>query len=195
MVRRRVTVCALAASALIAGCGGERELAGITRQPAPQVDAVTLPDVSRGGQPFALRAAPGELLIVFFGYTNCPDICPTTMSDVRRAREAMGDDAARVDVAMVTVDPERDAEVLTDYVQDFVPDGHALATDDPVALRSAAEPFGVTYAVEEHDGHTEVGHSSQLFAVDETGKLVVTWSFGTSADDLAADLRALLPEQ
>ncbi len=184
----------LAALVVVSGCDGGRELAGYTRDPAPKVDAIALPDVGHDGAPFALRASPGELLVVYFGYTNCPDICPTTMADLGRALEQLGDDAGRVDVAMVTVDPERDTDVLADYVQGFVPDAHALATDDAAALRAVAEPFGVSYDVQVQDGRTEVGHSSQLFAVDETGTLLVTWSFGTSADDLAADLRTLLPD-
>ncbi|HEX4983702.1 MAG TPA: SCO family protein, partial [Ilumatobacteraceae bacterium] len=77
----RVAV-ALAGFALgLASCGGGgRELVGYTLETAPQVDTVALPDVSRGGEPFELRARTGGLLVVYFGYTNCPDVCPTTMS-------------------------------------------------------------------------------------------------------------------
>jgi protein SCO1/2 len=193
MIHRTTALAAIAVAA-VAGCGGGHELVGLTRDPAPQVDAVALPDVSRDGVPFQLRAEPGELLVVYFGYTHCPDICPTTMAHLARARTELGDDAARVDVAMVTVDPERDLTVLTDYVQGFVPDGHALATSDAATLRSVAEPFGVSYDVTAAAGHdVEVGHSSYLFGVDEHGTLIVTWPFGTTADDLAADFEALLP--
>lgn len=191
MVRLAGIVVALL---VVSGCDGGRELAGYTRDPAPKVDAVALPDVGDDGAPFALRASPGELLVVYFGYTNCPDICPTTMADLGRALEQLGDDAGRVGVAMVTVDPERDTDVLADYVQGFVPDAHALATPDAATLQSVADPFGITYDVRTTpDGSVEVGHSSYLFAVDAGGTLVVTWPFGTSAEDLAADLRQLLP--
>ena len=78
---------------------------------------------------------------MYFGYTNCPDVCPTTMADLGAALDRLDDeDAARVDVAMVTVDPERDTAVLADYVQSFVADAHAMATDDPAALRAAGGP-------------------------------------------------------
>lgn len=195
MIRRALALAGLGGALVAAGCGGERELVGLTREPAPQVDAVALPDVSRDGAPFELRAQPGGLLVVYFGYTHCPDICPTTMADLARALDDLGDDAARVDVAMVTVDPERDAEVLAEYVTGFVADGHALATDDGATLRSVAETFGVTYDVRTApDGDVEVGHSSYLFGVDATGTLVITWPFGTAADDLAADLDALLDD-
>jgi protein SCO1 len=175
------------------GGGGERELVGLTRDPEPVVDAVALPDVSRGGEPFEFRAPDGGVLVVFFGYTNCPDICPTTMADLRAALGELGDDANRVEVAMVTVDPERDTDVLTGYVQSFVPDGHALATDDADALRSAADVFGVSYeVVTTPSGEVEVGHSSLTFGVDDTGTLKITWPFGTTAADMAADLEQLL---
>jgi len=195
MIRRALALAGLGITVATAGCGGDRELVGLTRDPAPQVDAVTLPDVSRDGAPFELRAEPGGLLVVYFGYTNCPDICPTTMADLARALDDLGDDADRVDVAMVTVDPDRDTDVLADYVDDFVAGGHALATADSAALRSVAESFGVTYDVRTApDGDVEVGHSSYLFGVDASGMLVVTWPFGTSADDLAADLDSLLDD-
>ncbi len=151
--------------------------------------------MANGGQPFEFRAAPDGLLVVYFGYTNCPDICPTTMADLRTALGDVGEDAERIDVAMVTVDPDRDTDVLADYVRGFVPDGHAIATDDQQALRSVAEPFGVSYEVfTSPAGDVEVGHSSNLFVVDDTGTLVLTWSFGTSADELAGDLEQLLDE-
>jgi protein SCO1 len=185
----------LAAVSVLAACGGgdDRELVGLTRDPAPQVDAVDLPDVSDGGAPFPFRAEDGGLLVVYFGYTNCPDVCPTTLADLRTALGDIGDDAERVDVAMVTIDPARDTPVLTDYVQSFVPDAHAIATDDQSALQSVAAPFGVTYEVRTNpNGEVEVGHTSALFAVDDAGQLAITWTFPTPADDIAGDLRQLL---
>jgi len=193
-------VASLVLAGLLVACGGDDggELTGLTRDPEPQVDTVALPDVSTGGEPFELRAPTDGLLVVYFGYTNCPDVCPTTLADLKAALEELGDEADRVEVAMVTVDPERDTPVLAEYVQSFVPGAHALATDDPAALQSAAEPFGVSYQVTTGpDGEIDVGHSSYLFAVDETGKLVITWPVGVdensaSAEDLAADMRQLL---
>jgi len=195
----RRALAALLLAPVLASCGGDdHELVGLTRDPEPQVDAVALPDLSHDGAPFEIRAPADGLLVVYFGYTNCPDVCPTTMADVKTALDDLGDDAERVEVAMVSVDPERDIPVLDDYVQSFVPGGHALATDDQAALQSAAAPFGVSYQVTTGpDGKIDVSHSSYLFAVDDAGKLVVTWPVGldetsTSADDLAADMRRLL---
>lgn len=182
--------------ALLAACGGsDRELVGYTREPAPQVDAVELPDLSNGGRPFALRAAPGELLVVYFGYTNCPDFCPTTLSDFRLARQRL-DEPGRVDLAMVTVDPERDLPILADYIGSFVDDGHALGTDDSSLLAQVSAPFGVNYAVTEaDDGEIEVAHTTSLYVIDDLGQLALTWQFGVGIDDLAGDLEQLLRER
>ena len=196
MSRTRAIVAALgAAVSLLAACGGggSHEFVGYTRDSEPVVDVAALPDLSNGGQPFEMRAQPGHLLVVYFGYTNCPDFCPTTMTNVARAQQDLGDDGSRIDVAMVTVDPERDTAVLADYVRSFVPDAHALATDDAALLATVAEPFGVSYQVStKPDGSIDVAHTTFLYAVDEHGSLVITWPSGTSADDLAADLRQLL---
>lgn len=180
----------------MAGCGGgQRELVGLTRDPAPSVGEEAVPDVSRGREPFRFAATGADrLLVVFFGYTNCPDVCPTTLADLRRALDDLGDDADRVDTVMVTIDPTRDADVVTDYVQGFVPEAHAVALGDDARLQQLALSFGISYQVSVRDGgRVDVTHSdTTLFAVDDSGTLVLTWPFGTSSDDLAADLDQLL---
>jgi protein SCO1/2 len=199
----RTLLAAVAAVAVLvaAGCGGgdDHELVGLTRDPEPQVDGTPLPDVADGGTPFTIKAPAGGLLIVYFGYTNCPDVCPTTLSDLKVALGDLGDDASRVATAMITVDPQRDTAVLADYVRSFVPDAHALATDDQAALQAVAGPFGVSYQVTTSPaGEVQVAHSSYLFAVDDAGKLVLTWPVSadaqttTSVKDLAADMKLLL---
>ena len=198
--RGRLAALAIGALITMAACGSseaESGLSGFVRDPAPQVDAVALPDLSQGGEDFALRAAPGELLVVYFGFTNCPDICPTTLADLRTATRKLDPaDAERISLAMVTVDPDRDIPVLVDYAQTFMPDAHALATTDAALLQQAADPFGVTYSVEVDDeGSVEVAHSSQLYVVDDQGQLVLTWQFGIESDEISADLAALLKER
>ncbi|MGA1345550.1 MAG: SCO family protein [Ilumatobacteraceae bacterium] len=177
---------------VLVACGGDRELAGYVRTPAPSLVGVTLPELTADGADFELRAAPGRLLVIYFGYTNCPDYCPTTMQDLRIALRSVAE-ADRVDVAMVTVDPERDNSILGDYVRSFFPDGIALGTPDAGRLARAAEPFGVSYAVTTAaDGDVEVAHSTQLFAVDPSGDLIITWPFGLDRDELARDIDDLL---
>lgn len=194
------SICLLVAACLaVTACGGEdRELAGYRREPAPVVGSLTLPDQSNGGAEFALQADPDGLLVVYFGYTNCPDFCPTTLSDLRLAmRQLDEEDADRIDVAMVTVDPERDLPVLADYVGSFFEDGHALGTTDEQQLRSVAAPFGVSYELARDDDGTvvDVGHTTSLYAIDDDGELALTWQFGVPIDELRADLEQLLAEQ
>ena len=184
-------------AAVTVGCGGsaEYEVGGWVRQPLPPVDTVALPDVANGDTPFEFRAPPGEVLVVYFGFTFCPDVCPTTLSDLQAALEALGDDAQRVEVAFVTVDPGRDqGDTLTGYIGFFTDGrGHALRTEDPELLAAAAEPFGVEYEVTTNaEGEIEVGHTASLFVVDDQGRLLITWPFGTSPEVLAADLAWLL---
>jgi len=182
---------------LAAGCSsGTTELAGYTRDPLPVVGAASLPDASNGGAPFAFQAEPGGLLVVYFGYTSCPDVCPTTMAEIRTGLEDLGSDADRVEMAMITVDPGRDTgDVLTNYVHAFVPAGHALRTEDDAALRAAADAFGATYQVTENDdGTVEVAHTAHVYVVDDAGRLRVTWPFGTPGADMANDLRILMGE-
>jgi protein SCO1 len=197
-MRRRVLAGLVALGVAVGACGGDgdRELNGLTRDPAPQVDATPFPDLSQGGQPFDFRAPQGGLLLVYFGYTNCPHECPTTMAAINASLAELGDDADRISVAMVTVDPERDTDVLADFVQSFVPGAHAIATDDIDALRQFAERFGVTFDVAKSPGGpVEVTHSAYLFAVDDAGRLAITWPFGTPVEDLVGDIRQLLSDR
>lgn len=183
-----------AAVTVAAACGsGPAELSGYTLDPPPVVGDLALPDTAVGEE-MALRAEEGGLLLLFFGYTSCPDVCPLTMANIRQALRDLGDRADRVQVAMVTVDPDRDTpEVLTEYVHTFVPDGHALRADDDAALRLAADRFGVSYSVTTtDDGSVEVAHTGTVFVIDEHGEVVLGWSFGTTAAEMTGDLAALL---
>ena len=113
-----------------AGSTAPDQIEGMRRDPPLDVSGVTLPEVSPGqpDQPFELVARPGHLLFVYFGYTHCPDLCPTTMADLRKGLKQLGPDAERVDVAFVTVDPERDtADVLPTYLSSFVDGARALS--------------------------------------------------------------------
>lgn len=182
--------------ATLAACGEaqptDEQLGGVVRTPKPDVQLVSLPDTD--GAEHNLQAEPGGLLVLYFGYTSCPDVCPTTMSDLSAALGLIGDDADKVQVAMATVDPDRDTpDVLSDYVTAFFPDGIGLRTEDPAALKAAAEPLGASYDVTTaDDGEIEVTHTGFLYVIDDQGLLRVQWPFGTSDDDMAHDLEVLL---
>jgi protein SCO1/2 len=157
------------------------------------VGDIELPDVSNGGEPFRLAASPGGALVVYFGFTSCPDVCPTTLSDLKAALGDMEDMADRVDVAMVTIDPDRDFDAtLEAYVTAFVPDGHPLRTDDDVELRAAADAFGADYSVIKTDDEPNVLHTAYLYAVDDAGEVAVVWPFGAEPSDIRSGLEDLL---
>ena len=207
MINRISTVGARSAAVILAlglvvtACGGSGDdggtaLRGSVREPAPNVAEVSLPDGSADGADFSFQADEGELLLVYFGYTSCPDVCPTTLADVRNAVRSLDEaDADRVTLAMATVDPERDTpEVLTGYVQTFVPGGHALVTDDYELLTKVGDAFGASFGVETGwDGEPVVEHTGFLYAVDDAGRIVVTWPFGMKSADMAHDIEQLLP--
>lgn len=177
--------------------GADRELAGIVREPAPVVDATPVPSLTNPGSDVMFRAEQGGFQAVYFGYTNCPDVCPTTMADwaitLRRLPEEL---AAQVSTVMVTVDPDRDNDILPGYIESFVADAEAAGTTDADVLAAAAAPFGVSYEVITNDeGDVEVSHSGFLYLVDDQGRLVVTWPFGTSSTEMAADIEQLFAAQ
>jgi protein SCO1 len=208
---RRWRAGALAAAVLVvASCGGEggqgglsspTTLAGVVREAPLQVADVVLPEVgSSGGEPMAMRAPDGEVLLVYFGYTTCPDVCPMTMSDIRIAIEDLDADLAeRVTVAMVTVDPDRDQpETLSGYLGSFFERTAALRTEDPDELATAARAFGVQYEVEPHEpGDTsyEVAHSAVTYVVDDRGTVLVEWPFGFAREHMTADLSTVLTQE
>lgn len=179
-----------------AGSAGRPALAGIVRDPSLEVAGISLPTASPTPEPMAMKAKAGELLLVYFGYTSCPDVCPTTMTDISIAlKDLPAKLAKRVNVAMVTVDPERDtAMVLTGYLAHFFDTGVGLRTDDPATLQQAATAFGVKYEVEQHTpGETyAVSHSAITYVVDDTGRVVVEWPFGFDSADMTSDITHLL---
>lgn len=144
--------------------------------------------------PFELRAAPDEMLIVYFGYTHCPDVCPTTLVAIKNAKKKVGAALAdRVDLAMVTVDPERDtAEVLPRYLSSFTDKFHALVPASESELRAAEKPFGATSSVTKTDGEVKVVHGGTAYIVDSKGDVVVEWPFGLDAASMAHDIQVLL---
>ena len=195
--RGRVVALLVGAALAVAGCGSDDDadaLSGIVRDPAPQVDLVSLPSLSEPGSEVEFRAEDGGIKIVYFGFTNCPDVCPTTLADLTVALRMLDpEDADAVEVVMVGVDPAHDNEVLDGYVKTFIPDAIAAGSDDTELLDESGEPFGASWEVRTtEDGSVEVDHSPFLYAVDDQGRLVLTWQFGAASEDIANDLSTLL---
>lgn len=178
--------------------------AGYNRTPPPDVSATEFVDYSGdpAGTPFVPVAAESELLLMYFGYLSCPDVCPTTLAELSNALKLMPEeDAQRISVGMVSVDPDRDqGPAISTYLDVFVDRHHGLLAPDVAGLDESAEVFGVLYEVEDHEqGDTsyEVGHSATVYVVDDEGLII--WELGFSADrdpQLTADtLESILTER
>jgi protein SCO1/2 len=136
----------------------------------------------------------GKLVVMFFGYTHCPDVCPTTMSDLAQALNLMGNNADKVQVLFVTIDPERDTQaLLSQYVPAFNP-GFLGLMGDEAATAKVAKDFRIFYQkVKSKDGKSyEVDHTSGTYVFDQTGKLRLFMKYGQGAQSIAHDLNELL---
>ncbi|MBL0143673.1 MAG: SCO family protein [Betaproteobacteria bacterium] len=136
----------------------------------------------------------GKVVALFFGYTHCPDVCPTTLSDMANALRALGPDAQRVQVLFVTVDPRRDTpELLKNYVPAFNPTFLGLY-GDAAATAKVTKDFKI-YAAERPGKTPEsytVDHSAQTLVFDTNGRLRLMLPYGAPADRIASDLKILL---
>jgi protein SCO1/2 len=143
-----------------------------------------------------VRAADvrGEVVLLFFGYTHCPDVCPTTLARLAQAIKAMGDKGRRVRILFVTVDPARDPpELLHDYVRAFSPQATGLR-GSTAQLDALARRYRVAYGRDAPDAHGDyaVSHSSAVFAFDAEGRARLLIQPELSAGDIAADLARLV---
>ena len=144
------------------------------------------------GKPRTLADFRGRVTVLFFGYTHCPDICPTTLAELAGVMKALGKDAERVQVLMVTVDPERDTpEVLSKYVPAFDPRFLGLY-GDAAATQRAAKEFKIYYEKRKTGDTYSIDHSGQSYVIDQQGRLRLLVRPDRIAQDLPADLRTLL---
>ncbi len=137
----------------------------------------------------------GKAVVLFFGFTHCPDVCPTTLADAAGVMKKLGKDADRVQVLMVTVDPERDTpEVLAKYVPAFDPRFLGLYGDSAATQRAAKE-FKIFYEKRKAGDSYSIDHSGQSYVIDPLGRLRLFVRHDRIAADLAQDLRVLLAEK
>lgn len=161
--------------------------------------------VDHNGRPVTLESFRGHPVLLFFGFTRCPDVCPLTLAKLSRAAQRAGRPARDARILLVTVDPERDTPgVLRAYVERFGP-GVVGLTGDPAALEEARRGYGAyvarapARAADPHAGHgahpaTEPGrtiHSGVVYGIDRRGDLQVVISETAGEGEMAADVRAL----
>lgn len=150
--------------------------------------------LDHNGRHRQLRDFRGKAVAVFFGYTHCPDVCPTTLYDFSVAMKMLGPDAAKVQVLFVTVDPERDTPaVLGQYVPAFNPTFIGLYAD-PVKTALVAKKFHVYYHKHAPDsaGRYAVDHSAFTYVYDPSGRLRLKMPYAETPADIANDLRQIL---
>nr|WP_050605740.1 SCO family protein [Ruegeria sp. 6PALISEP08] len=137
----------------------------------------------------------GKWMLVFFGFTNCPDVCPTTLSEVAVVQEGLGNQSTQVQPIFISIDPERDTPaVLAEYVPLFDA-GIIGLTGTPEQIAETSKTFPIFYERIEQatapDGYT-MGHTSHLFLFDKDAGFVQSWSYGTPAEEILADLKQRL---
>lgn len=137
----------------------------------------------------------GKKVILYFGYTSCPDVCPTTLGVLREALAALGEKAAAFQVFFISVDPARDTPTIASaYAARFSPTFVGL-TGTPEEIAQTAAAFGIFYKLNPPDpknGYYSVDHSASVLVLDEEGRLILTWPYGLTAPQVEEDLRSLL---
>jgi protein SCO1/2 len=150
-----------------------------------------------GGAGFQLREAQGKVVALFFGYTSCPDICPTTLAELNQALQELGDRADQVQVLFVTVDPERDTpDRVQEYVNHFNPSFIGLSGSE-AELMGVWNDYGVFRQVVESTSAAGylVDHTARVTLIDQQGNLRVSFGFDTPVEDVVHDLDLLLSEE
>jgi len=195
MHRRTVFALVLCAALSLAGCdraGSSARFNGADITGAEYARTLALPD--QNGQPRTLADFKGKVTVVFFGYTQCPDACPTTMAELAQVKKLLGKDGERLQGVFVTIAPERDTpQVLKPYMESFDPSFVALR-GTPEQTAATAKEFKVFYA--KSPGKTpdsySMDHTAGSYVFDTQGRVRLFESYGRGAEALAADLKVLL---
>ena len=189
-----VAAATLALSGLLAACSEDKpQFNAIDLSGADYAKDFSLADAQ--GAKRTLADFRGKVVAMFFGYTHCPDFCPTTMAELAQVKQQLGADGSKLQALFVTVDPERDtADNLKNYVTAFDPSFIALRPDSPEQLATVAKDFKVYYKKVEGkspDSYT-MDHSAGMYLYDPQGRLRLYTRYGTDPKLLMSDIRLLL---
>ena len=201
---RRFAIKKLAACAFLASAGG---LLTACQPDKPQFKAIDITgaDYAQGfqltdsnGQQRSLADYKGKVVVVFFGFTQCPDVCPTTMNEMAQVKKLLGTDGDKLQVVFISIDPERDTpEVLKAYMGSFDPSFAGLYAASPDALAALAKDFKIYY--KKVDGKTptsySMDHTAASYVYDPQGRLRLYARYGMGAQAMADDIRLLLQAQ
>ena len=199
-MKKRNALKFIASSILLTGAVGIISACSEKKQNFSAID-ITGADYARdfaltdhNGQPRSIKDFAGKVVVLFFGYTQCPDVCPTTMAELAEVKKLLGKDGERLQGLFVTVDPQRDSpEVLKAYMGNFDPTFLALY-GTPEKLEALAKEYKMYFKKAEGKTPTSytMDHSAGSYVYDTQGKLRLYTSYGTGAQPLAADIRLLL---
>ena len=186
-----IITCSLAL--LAAGCDGGPKFKSTDITGADYGKSLDLTD--HNGKPRHLEDFRGKAVVVFFGFTHCPDVCPTTLAEMSQVVKSLGPDGDRVQVLLVTVDPERDTrEALAKYVTAFDPRFLGMY-GDLEATRRVAKDFKVYFEKRKTGDSYSVDHSAQSYVIDPQGRLRLFVRHDRISSDLPDDLKTLLREK
>ena len=199
-ILKRTLLVAAFAVAVLGGCD---RLGGVAQKPSFKAVDITGAEYARelsltdaDGKARQLSDFKGKVTLVFFGYTQCPDVCPTTLAELAAVKRDLGKDGKRVQGVFVSVDPERDTpEILKAYMASFGPDFVALR-GTPEETQTAAKNFKVFYAKSpgKTEGSYTMDHTAGTYVFDAQGRVRLFVRYGSGAEALLHDLKLLLAE-
>ena len=189
-------------ASLLAGCdklgfssAPKASFQGVDLTGAAYARGFSLPD--QNGRTRTLEDFKGKVVVVFFGFTQCPDVCPTTLAELAQVKKALGADGDKVQGVFITVDPERDKpELLKAYLESFDP-GFVALRGSPEQLKDVAKEFKIYYAKvpgKTPDSYT-MDHTAASFLFDPQGRVRVFSRYGAGATALMSDIKALIAGQ
>jgi protein SCO1/2 len=201
----------LSLSLLLAGCGDETgatadiqaseqpvyepPTAGTPIEPPRELMDFTLPN--QDGEPMSLSDLRGKPTLIYFGYTYCPDVCPTTLADLMRAKRQLDDLGDEVNVLMISVDPGRDnSEVLKKYLGNF-DEGFIGMSADTATLKQIGADYGLYVRKREIEGTSAdylIDHTANTYFVDKEGRLIMLYGYGIPAEVVAEDVQNYLED-
>ena len=199
---RRSVLLAAALCVVLAGCDKlgvaatkpAASFRGADITGADYAKTLSMPDMN--GQPRTLGDFKGKVTVVFFGYTQCPDVCPTTMAELAQVKKALGADGDKLQAVFVSIDPERDTpEILKSYMASFDPNFVALR-GTLAQTQATAKEFKVYFAKVpgKAEGSYTMDHSAGAFVFDAKGNVRLFERYGAGAEALTADVKALIAE-
>ncbi len=193
-MKRRWLIALIAIGLWLSACS--HTFAGVAPNPIGPAPDFALTD--ENGQPFKLSDLRGQWILLAYGYTHCPDVCPLTLSRLRDVKKALDPNGDRLQVVFVTIDPERDTpDIMQKYVSHFdqtFPQKFKGLSGTPQEIAQAAKAYNVKYEKKDvkPDGSYSMGHTAEVYLIDPQFNWRMTFPFGVKAEEIAGDVQYLM---